>query len=290
LIDKRGRNFAQYDKKSKKYRDYRVVLFSFPFIVLSAIILGVLLGLLSFYFLMYLETRRGTVLLPNYIGKDVQIAEKELINMGFRIEKIGDSGKVINMDPPANTVVKKGRKVKLFAQNLVEKSISLPDFTGTWYKSVQNILRLFDIDTVTKTVEDARINGTVVQTSPTPGNTVRSGDTVTLFVSNGSGRAVGNTESFNESSGNTTDFSETGSSVETIPPEVSVEGDNSKPTLDILSKPASPSNNESNGTKQDNFGSENSSGSQDNQNNVSQEYDSTNQKKPNVPEEQGGQF
>jgi len=84
------------------------------------IILAVISGLLAFYLVMFLETKRGTVLIPNFVGTDVQTAEKQLKDLGFKVEKVGDAGRVINMEPPGNTVVKKGRRIKLFAENAVQ--------------------------------------------------------------------------------------------------------------------------------------------------------------------------
>lgn len=223
MIDKRIKNKGKH-KKINRAVNLRLKLLSLPVVVIFAVVLGVGLGLFSFYLLMYLETRKGTVLLPNYIGTDIQIVEKELRNNGFRVEKIGDSGKVINMDPPGNTVVKRGRKIKLFAQNVVEKSVLLPDFSGTWYKSVQNLLRLFDIDTVTKKISDKSPNGTVLQTSPTAGNRVKSGDIVTIFISTG-GEVLEKLEK--EDKPDSTQEVETSegiyreNAVEVIPPEVS---------------------------------------------------------------------
>jgi len=138
LIDRRIKKANKDSSKKKKHLG--VVVLSFPVLVVMVIILAVISGLLAFYLVMFLETKRGTVLLPNFVGTDVQTAEKELKDLGFKVEKLGDAGRVINMEPPGNTVVKKGRKVKLFTENAVQKSLILPDFKGTWYESVQRYL------------------------------------------------------------------------------------------------------------------------------------------------------
>lgn len=225
LIDKRIKKAKNGSSKKKKHIGVTVI--SFPVLVVMTIILAVISGLLAFYLVMFLETKRGTVLLPNFVGTDVQTAERQLKDLGFKVEKIGDVGRVINMDPPGGTVVKKGRKVKLFVENAVQKSLILPDFKGTWYGSVQKIFDLMGIHSTVKKVPEAELDGTVIQTSPTPGNRVVTGDVVTLFVSSGAGRTDTSVPENNQQSVEETDTQSTSSvlenSQEVIPPSVPVE-------------------------------------------------------------------
>ena len=231
MIDKR---IKKSNGSSKKKKHIGVTIISFPVLVVIVIILAVISGLLAFYLVMFLETKRGTVLLPNLIGTDVQTAEKQLKDLGFKVEKVGDAGRVINMDPPGNTVVKKGRRVKLFAENAVQKSLILPDFKGTWYGSVQKIFDLMGIHSTIKKVPEAELDGTVIQTSPTPGNKVVTGDVVTLFVSNGAGRTDANlpenTQLSTEGIDTQSPSSASENALEVIPPSVPVEPQNFKQT------------------------------------------------------------
>ncbi|QAV33532.1 PASTA domain-containing protein [Fervidobacterium changbaicum] len=235
LIDKRGKKVK--NDASKKGKNIGVLLVSAPVLVVIVLMLAVISGLISFYLLMFLETKKGTVLLPNFIGTDVRTAEQKLRSMGFKIEKVGDSGKVINMDPPGNTVVKKGRKVKLFAENAVQKSLLIPDFKGTWYKSVQQLFNLMEIHSVIKKVPEGGLEGTVIQTSPTPGSKVFTGDIVTLFVSTGTGSAGTNSSENEDRPMERLDstISEpqpggTESALEVIPPSIPVESRSSQET------------------------------------------------------------
>ncbi len=228
LIDRRIKKANKDSSKKKKHLG--VVVLSFPVLVVMVIILAVISGLLAFYLVMFLETKRGTVLLPNFVGTDVQTAEKELKDLGFKVEKLGDAGRVINMEPPGNTVVKKGRKVKLFTENAVQKSLILPDFKGTWYESVQKIFDLMGIHSTIKKVPEAELGGTVIQTSPTPGNKVVTGDIVTLFVSSGSGKTdtsiPENAQNSAESSDIKLPYSASENALEVIPPSVPTESQN----------------------------------------------------------------
>uniref|UniRef100_A0A7V4KBN0 PASTA domain-containing protein n=2 Tax=Fervidobacterium pennivorans TaxID=93466 RepID=A0A7V4KBN0_FERPE len=225
MIDKRIKKAKNGSSKKKKHVGVTVI--SFPVLVVMTIILAVISGLLAFYLVMFLETKRGTVLLPNFVGTDVQTAERQLKDLGFKVEKIGDVGRVINMDPPGGTVVKKGRKVKLFVENAVQKSLILPDFKGTWYGSVQKIFDLMGIHSTVKKVPEEELDGTVIQTSPTPGNRVVTGDVVTLFVSSGAGRTDTSVPENNQQSVEETDTQSTSSVLENaqevIPPSVPVE-------------------------------------------------------------------
>ena len=228
LIDRRIKKASNGSSKNKKHLG--VAVLSFPVLVVMVIILAVISGLLTFYLVMFLETKRGTALLPNFVGTDVQTAEKELKDLGFKVEKLGDAGRVINMEPPGNTVVKKGRKVKLFTENAVQKSLILPDFKGTWYESVQKIFDLMGIHSTIKKVPEAELGGTVIQTSPTPGNKVVTGDIVTLFVSSGSGETdtsiPENAQNSAESSDIRSPYSASENALEVIPPSVPTEPQN----------------------------------------------------------------
>jgi len=185
------------------------------------IIIAAFAGLLVFYGIMYAQAKRQTVVLPSYVGKDFAIAKEELTKLGFKVETTQEDGKVIKMDPPGNTVVKVGRTVKLFTEGSVEKSIKLPEFKGAWYRSVQTVLKEIGVSSVVKSSDGIGIEGVVVATAPTAGNTVGSGDVVTLFISRGNvPKTIVNTEE------------STSSSLEVIPPAIEVESGTS--SVDLL--------------------------------------------------------
>ncbi len=255
MIDRRIKKAK--NGSSKKKKNIGVTVISFPVLVVMVIILAVISGLLAFYLVMFLETKRGTVLLPNFVGTDVKTAEKQLKDLGFKVEKVGDAGRVINMEPPGNTVVKKGRRVKLFTENAVQKSLILPDFKGTWYGSVQKIFDLMGIHSTIKKVPEEELGGTVIQTSPTPGNKVVTGDIVTLFISSGTGKTdISVSESTLKSveeADTRSPSSASESAQEVIPPSVPIESQNFEQTAPTpISTPEDIENRQENQEDTDN--------------------------------------
>ncbi|HOA16326.1 MAG TPA: PASTA domain-containing protein [Fervidobacterium sp.] len=219
-------NRAGTNKSGKNNKRHGRKMMSAIILIPLTIIIAAFTGLLVFYGIMYAQAKRQTVVLPSYVGKDFAIAKEELTKLGFKVEATQEDGKVIKMDPPGNTVVKVGRTVKLFTEGSVEKSIKLPEFKGAWYRSVQTVLREIGVSSVVKSSDGIGIEGVVVSTAPTAGNTVSSGDVVTLFISRGN--AVQAVPSSVDS---------TNSSLEVIPPAIEVESGTSSvdlfPTTDV---------------------------------------------------------
>jgi len=83
------------------------------------------------------------------------------------------------------------------------------------------------IHSTIKKVPEAELGGTVIQTSPTPGNKVVTGDIVTLFVSSGSGKTdtsiPENAQNSAESSDIKLPYSASENALEVIPPSVPTE-------------------------------------------------------------------
>lgn len=226
VIDKRIRGENSKKKVYPVFRFLGLTINSFLVLVLG-IVFGVALGLLFFYISMYVQAKRTSIILPNYINSDSSVAVRELEALGFNVVVIGGQGKVIKMDPIPNMRVKVKRKVKIFTEHVTVSRMQLPDFKYSWYKSVEKILRELKINTVVKLSEGEGIYGTIVATSPTPGTEVKSFDSVVLFIA--SEKSAGNIQQKNEEQEsyekaiNTTQET----AVEVIPP--SVELDSSEP-------------------------------------------------------------
>lgn len=223
-------NRAGTNKSGKNNKRHGRKMMSAIILIPLTIIIAAFTGLLVFYGIMYAQAKRQTVVLPSYVGKDFATAKEELTKLGFKVEATQEDGKVIKMDPPGNTVVKVGRTVKLFTEGSVEKSIKLPEFKGAWYRSVQTILKEVGVSPIVKSSDGIGIEGVVVATAPTAGNTVVSGDVVTLFISRGNvPQTTVNTEE------------STSSSLEVIPPAIEVESGTSSvdllPTTDATNEP-----------------------------------------------------
>lgn len=194
-------------------------------IILIAIISGIATGFLFFYLSMYIQARRASVVLPNYINIDSQRAEQELKEKGFKVVVIGERGKVIKMDPSPSVSVKSGREIKLFTENVKITKLVLPDFKYCWYKSVEQIMKELNINTSVKVVSGPGLYGTIVSTSPAPGNEIMSYQNIVLFVSSGKGDYE-NSQEKNAGREETSTFEATdginnlGGAVEVVPPTV----------------------------------------------------------------------
>lgn len=154
-------------------------------IILTAIITGILAGLLFFYLSMYVQAKKVSTILPSYINMDSKKAEQELKKMGFKVVVLGESGKVIKMDPLPGRNVKLGREVKLFTENIKMVKIVLPDFKYSWYKTVERIMKELNISTSIKVVDSNEIYGTVLSTLPEPGKEIASSQNIILYISSG---------------------------------------------------------------------------------------------------------
>ncbi|HOQ39143.1 MAG TPA: PASTA domain-containing protein [Fervidobacterium sp.] len=216
MIDRRTDNRKSNKKKGKQSKVW-LNLILIPVVIISA----VLVGLLIFYGIMHVQARRGTYPLPNYVNENASTAREELVKLGFGVEIVGGDGRIIKMDPPGNTVVKLGRKVKLFTEGLVEKSMDLPEFKGAWYKSVQNVLKEVGVSTIIKKMDEPGIEGIVLSTAPTAGSKIKSGNVVTLFIS--SGYVVSRIDTKEEPKD---------TSLEVIPPAIEVESGTS--SIDLI--------------------------------------------------------
>jgi len=203
-------------------------------IILLAIISGIAAGFLFFYLSMYIQARRASVVLPNYINIDSQKAEQELKEKGFKVVVIGERGRVIKMDPSPSVSVKVGREVKLFTENVKITKLVLPDFKYCWYKSVEQIMREINVSTSVKVVSGPGIYGTIVSTSPAPGNEIMSFQNIVLFVSSGKGEfedtqnkpSTDEVPSVSETSTTTDNL---GGAVEIVPPAVNLNTDTNQP-------------------------------------------------------------
>jgi len=209
-------------------------------ILLLGIVTGIAAGFLFFYLSMYVQARKGTIILPNYINVDSQKAEQELREKGFKVTVVGESGKVIKMDPSPNVSVKVGREVKLFTENVRTVKFTLPDFKYCWYKSVEQVMRELNVKTSIRQTSGPGIYGTVVSTSPTAGSEITSFQSLVLFIS--SGRNTNQTTSqqslmTSESSPvdgidsveTTSTTDSIGGPVEIVPPSVELEFPTEKP-------------------------------------------------------------
>ena len=134
--------------------------------------------------------------LPSVLNNDQTDAEKTLKELGLetKIEtensETVEIGKVISMSPGAGETVKKGDTVTLVISK-GPKDMKVPDVSGESQESATAALEAMGlkVDVKDKASEDVD-KGNVVSTSPTAGSSVKSGDTVTLYVSTGADKVM----------------------------------------------------------------------------------------------------
>lgn len=134
--------------------------------------------------------------LPSVLNNDQTDAEKTLKELGLetKIEtensETVEIGKVISMSPGAGETVKKGDTVTLVISK-GPKDMKVPDVTGESQESATAALDAMGLKVKVedKASEDVD-KGNVVSTSPAAGSSVKSGDTVTLYVSTGADKVM----------------------------------------------------------------------------------------------------
>ncbi|MFN3328492.1 MAG: hypothetical protein ACK40U_06535, partial [Fervidobacterium pennivorans] len=92
MIDKRNKSRSSERKHIRVFRFLGLTINSLLVLVFG-VLLGITLGLSFFYISMYLQAKKSTIVLPNYINLDSSVALRELEALGFKVEVIGGSGK-----------------------------------------------------------------------------------------------------------------------------------------------------------------------------------------------------
>ena len=134
--------------------------------------------------------------LPSVLNNDQTDAEKTLKELGLetKIEtensETVEIGKVISMSPGAGETVKKGDTVTLVISK-GPKDMKVPDVTGESQESATAALEAMGLKVEVKDKASEDVDkGNVVSTSPAAGSSVKSGDTVTLYVSTGADKVM----------------------------------------------------------------------------------------------------
>lgn len=138
------------------------------------------------------STSAEEVKMPNLVGKDWEVAEAELEELGiaYKIEtKENDKyeeNQVIEQEVEAGTMVKKGRRVKITI-NSATKDRTIPEnLAGYPLTSVRSQLTRLGLEVDVKEEYNEEVaNGRVIRVDPKEGTTVQVGDKVTIYVSLG---------------------------------------------------------------------------------------------------------
>ncbi|QTA38024.1 PASTA domain-containing protein [Thermosipho ferrireducens] len=147
-------------------------------------LVGVMFGILAFLGIIYLGEKTGDVFVPDVIGLNIAEAKNKLEMYGFVAEIVGN-GKVVNTDPGAGEVVKRGRKIRVFGSSLIERQFKLPDFYGTNAHTVVEILKSWGLNVEIVKIKYPGPDGRVLATYPEKGSVVKTGDSIKLLIDDG---------------------------------------------------------------------------------------------------------
>ncbi len=137
------------------------------------------------------------VKMPNVVGWELSQAERALNNLGmnlqFKIEEENNdevpNGGVIRTEPMAETELTAGQEIKLIVSLGMEmKTATMPDVVGDKLDSAKKILdsQELNLEIVEEQIYDSKVPaGDVVRTEPEAGGELTTGQTVTLYVSQG---------------------------------------------------------------------------------------------------------
>lgn len=133
--------------------------------------------------------------LPNLVGKTLEEANAEIGGTDIKLERTEEfnaeveAGKIISQDPPfvEGYTVKENSTIKIVVSKGTEKVI-VEDVKGKTYEEAAQILdnanlKVKRVDQTSQTVEA----GIVIDQEPGEDEEVNAGDTVTLYVSSGTG-------------------------------------------------------------------------------------------------------
>jgi serine/threonine-protein kinase len=132
------------------------------------------------------STGKPEVTVPSVVGQNRADAAAALREAGLKVaqeERESDAtrGQVVESSPPAGTQVQEGSSVTIYYSDGPEK---VPDVVGMKQADAEQAIR--DAGFVPDVVESANTTepkGTVIQQSPTAGQTPPEGSTVTIVVS-----------------------------------------------------------------------------------------------------------
>lgn len=167
-------------------------------IIITSIILGIILIPIIGFFGAKAIMDAGVpddIDLPNLVGKTLEEANAEIEGTDIKLERTEEfnaeveAGKIISQDPPfvEGYTVKENSTIKIVVSKGTEKVI-VEDVKGKTYEEAAQILdnanlKVERVDQTSQTVEA----GIVIDQEPGEDEEVNAGDTVTLYVSSGTG-------------------------------------------------------------------------------------------------------
>jgi hypothetical protein len=140
----------------------------------------------------FLVTQSSQVRVPNFAGLDEPAAKAKAQELGLKL-KVGDHrfsetariGSVIDQTPPSGKLVPDGTLV-VVALSAGSESFQLPDVVGLRVDDAKKTLKERGLAFEVQTTASDKPQGTVLESFPSAGVTVQTGDTVRLTVAGGS--------------------------------------------------------------------------------------------------------
>jgi serine/threonine-protein kinase len=158
-------------------------------IVLAVIALFVLLGLFLPGWLAGEETPRAVV--PRLIGSTVPEAREKLSTVGLELGEVTErssddvpAGQIITQDPEPAAAIEEGSEVDVVVSSGLER-VQVPNVVGDRLADARAEIESARLEAQVERVEGGDARNIVQSTDPEPGQEVRVGSTVTLFVSEG---------------------------------------------------------------------------------------------------------
>lgn len=146
----------------------------------------------------------NTVHVPNVVGTDQTTAKQQLVGVGFLESNISykkkyddnaEKGQVLAVDPPANSPVARDKlsttKVTLTV-SLGKPKVKVPPLRGKSEDEAKSALEAagLQVGSTEKKSSTTVPKGNVVGSDPNSGSSVDKGSEVTLYISDGPGKAV----------------------------------------------------------------------------------------------------
>lgn len=139
----------------------------------------------------------ASVSVPEVVNQPVEEASQTLQRRDLQVEQQRAQqynpnvprGEVLDQQPPANALVKPGRRIYLTVNAGQTPMVLMPDLTGTSIREAKNQLLALGLSTgrVRPDPIPAPYPNTITRQSPAPGDSVREGASVNLWYSQGLG-------------------------------------------------------------------------------------------------------
>ena len=150
--------------------------------------------------------------MPDLTGLSKSDAEAQLKKMGLKLGSVyekysnEEAGTVIKQDPKAGTKISRGQTVDItVSKGKQSHKVSVPDVTGVSLDAAKAALQSHGLRVGSVSKQESRqATGTVISQSPSAGDELANGGSVTLIVSTGTGKSENKSDNSKSSPDNQT--------------------------------------------------------------------------------------